>query len=87
LSLELLAGPARDALFLVLALSLPVAGVAALASLVVALFQATTQVNDAAVAHLPRLLAVALALVLLGPWMGHQLGAFAEHVFTLAAAR
>jgi type III secretion HrpO family protein len=67
---------AQEALLLSLALSLPVVGVAALVGLLVAIFQAATQVQDFTLAHLPRLLVVALALSLAGPWMGGELVEF-----------
>ncbi len=78
---------AREALLLAIALSLPVVGVAALIGLVVAAFQAASQIQDPTLAHLPRLLGVVAALVVLAPWMGHELGRFAERMFLLAAAR
>ncbi len=78
---------AREALLLALALSLPIVAVAALVGLVVAALQAASQLQDPTVAHLPRLLAVVAALVVLGPWIGHQVGEFAERMFVLAAAR
>jgi type III secretion HrpO family protein len=81
---EELVGHAREALLLIIALSLPVVGVAAVVGLVVAAFQAASQVQDATLAHLPRLVAVAGALVLLGPWMGIQVATFAERLFLLA---
>jgi len=83
----LLLDAARDALLLALTLSLPVVAVAALVGLVVAAFQAAVQIQDATVAHLPRLLAVVAALVVLGPWMGREMAAFAERVFVIAASR
>jgi type III secretion HrpO family protein len=79
-----LAEYAGEALMLAVALSLPVVGVAALIGLVVATFQAASQVQDATLAHLPRLLVVAGALVVLGPWMGGEVASFAERVFLLA---
>ena len=78
---------ARDALLLALSLSLPIVAVAALVGLVVAAFQAAVQIQDPTVAHLPRLLAVVAALVVLGPWIGHAVGAFAERMFVMAASR
>lgn len=87
MSPALLLDQARQALLLSVAVALPVLAVAALVGLVVAAFQAASQIQDPTIAHLPRLLAVAAALVVLGPWMGSQIGAFAEHVLTLAAAR
>jgi len=77
---------AQQALFLVLAVSLPVLGIAAVVGLVVAAFQAASQVQDPTLAHLPRMLAVIAALAFLGPWMGHQVAAFAQQMF-LAFAR
>ncbi len=78
---------AQNALVLSMAIALPVLGVAAIVGLIVAAFQAASQIQDPTIAHLPRLCAVIVALVLLGPWMGSQIGAFAERMFTMAATR
>ena len=65
------------ALVLAIVVSLPVVGVAAVIGLIVAAFQAATQLQDATIAHLPRLIAVALVLVVLAPWMGSEIANFA----------
>jgi len=78
---------AQNALLLSVAVALPVLAVAALVGLVVAAFQAASQIQDPTIAHLPRLLAVVAALVVLGPWMGSQIGAFAERMLVMAASR
>lgn len=72
---------AQTALWLSLALSVPVVGIAALVSLVMALFQAATQVNDATIAHLPRFIAVVLALAVGGGYIGQEITRFAADVF------
>jgi type III secretion HrpO family protein len=72
---------AQQALLLVVAVSLPILGVAAVVGLLVAALQAASQIQDPTLAHLPRLLAVVAALALLGPWMGHEVAAFAAHMF------
>ncbi len=77
---------ANSALLLSVAVALPVLAVAALVGLIVAAFQAASQIQDATIAHLPRLLAVVAALVVLGPWMGSQIGAFAQRMLMMAAA-
>jgi type III secretory pathway component EscS len=77
----------QEALILVVLLSLPVVAVAALVGLVVAAFQAASQIQDPTIAHLPRLVAVAAALVFFGGFMGHEIAAFTERVFLLAASR
>ncbi|HKQ69824.1 MAG TPA: flagellar biosynthetic protein FliQ [Polyangiaceae bacterium] len=76
-----LAAYAQEALLLSVAIALPVVAVAAIVGLVVAVLQAATQIQDVTIAHLPRFLAVALTLALLGPWMGRQIAAFAARVF------
>jgi type III secretory pathway component EscS len=75
---------AQQALVLATLVSLPVIGVAALVGLLVAAIQAASQIQDPTIAHLPRVLAVTGALVVLGPWIGMQIAAFAERVFVLA---
>ena len=54
---------AQNALLLSIAVALPVLGVAAIVGLLVAAFQAASQIQDPTIAHLPRLLAVVAALV------------------------
>jgi flagellar biosynthesis protein FliQ len=58
-----------------------VLGVAAVVGLVVAAVQAASQIQDPTLAHLPRLLAVIAAVAVLGPWMGHEVAAFAQQMF------
>ena len=76
-----LAAQAQEALLLSVAVTLPVVAVAAVVGLVIAVFQAATQIQDITLAHLPRFLAVAAALALLGPWMGRQIAIFAARIF------
>jgi flagellar biosynthesis protein FliQ len=76
-----LAYRAQEALLLSVAVALPVVAIAAIVGLVVAVLQAATQVQDVTIAHLPRFLAVAAALAVLGPWMGRQIAAFAARIF------
>jgi flagellar biosynthesis protein FliQ len=78
---------AQQALLLTIALSLTVLEVAAVVGLVVAAFQAASQIQDPTLAHLPRLLAVIAALALLGPWMGREVAAFAEQALGAGMTR
>jgi len=73
---------AEQALLLSVAVSVPVIAFAALASLLVSVVQAVTQVTDSTIAHLPRLLVVSVVLVAAGPWMGAQIVAFAVRAFS-----
>lgn len=82
---HLLGESAIGALLLAIAMGLPVVLVAALVGAVVAALQAATQIQDPTLAHLPRLLAVAGSLALLGGWMARELSRFAVRMFELAA--
>jgi type III secretion HrpO family protein len=75
---------AQQALLLVVAVSVPVLAVAAVVGLLTAALQAATQIQDPTLAHLPRLVAVVAAIALLGPWMGHEVAAFAQQMFASA---
>jgi type III secretion HrpO family protein len=75
---------AQQALLLVVAVSVPVLAVAAVVGLLTAALQAATQIQDPTLAHLPRLVAVVAAIALLGPWMGHEVAAFAAQMFASA---
>lgn len=81
-SLDGLASIGQDALLLAVFVSLPAVVVAALIGFFVAALQAATQIQDATISHLPRLLGVTLALILVGPWMGAQIVAFAARAFS-----
>jgi type III secretion HrpO family protein len=72
---------AQQALLLSLVVSLPVLAVAAAVGLIGAIVQAATQVQDSALGHFPKFVAVTLALALLGPWMGRQILSFSLRAF------
>jgi flagellar biosynthesis protein FliQ len=77
-SQELLLRVARDGLWLALMVSAPAVLASWLAGLVVGVFQAATQIQESSVAFVPKLLAVALTLLALGPALGGQMVRFAE---------
>jgi flagellar biosynthetic protein FliQ len=60
---------ARDALLLTLLLSAPILLVSLVVGLVIAMFQAATQINEMTLSFVPKLLAVAVVLIWAGPWM------------------
>lgn len=59
----------QNALFLLLAVSAPILGVVLLVGLVVSLFQALTQINEATLSFVPKLLAAVAVFAIAGPWM------------------
>ncbi|MGO9444801.1 MAG: flagellar biosynthesis protein FliQ [Thiobacillaceae bacterium] len=59
----------QDAMQVVLMLSAPLLAVTLIIGLVVSIFQATTQINDASLSFVPKLVAVIVTLIVAGPWM------------------
>ena len=59
----------REALTLLLMISMPVLGVVMAVGLLVSVFQAVTQVHEATLAFVPKLLAAVLVFAVAGPWM------------------
>jgi flagellar biosynthetic protein FliQ len=47
----------------------PILLVTLVVGLVISIFQAATQINEMTLSFIPKLLAVGIALVLLGPWL------------------
>ena len=58
--------------------SAPVLLLGLAAGLSVSIFQAATQINDAALAFIPKILATVLALFFFGPWMISEMANYAE---------
>ncbi len=59
----------QEALFTLLLISAPVLGVVLVVGLVVSLFQAITQVNEATLTFIPKLVAAVVVFAMAGPWM------------------
>ncbi len=68
----------QSALFTGLLIGAPVLGVALAVGLVISLLQAATQIQEQTLSFLPKLLAVVIVLVMLGPWMLTHLMQLAE---------
>ena len=59
----------QEALWMLLMVSAPVLGVVLVVGLLVSLFQAVTQINEATLAFVPKLIAAVAVFALAGPWM------------------
>lgn len=59
----------RNALETMLVVSAPLLLVALLIGLLVSFFQAITQLNEQTLSFLPKLVAVAVTMIVAGPWM------------------
>ncbi|MBA3059917.1 MAG: flagellar biosynthesis protein FliQ [Gammaproteobacteria bacterium] len=59
----------QEALIMLLMVSAPVLGVVLVVGLLISLFQAVTQINEATLAFVPKLVAAMAVFALTGPWM------------------
>ena len=59
----------QEALLMLLMVASPVLGVALVVGLLVSLFQAVTQINEATLAFVPKLISVVAVIAIAGPWM------------------
>lgn len=59
----------QEALLMLLMVSAPVLGAALVVGLLVSLFQAVTQIHEATLAFVPKLIAVIAVFAIAGPWM------------------
>ena len=71
----------RDGMLVMLKLGGPPLLVALAVGLLVALLQAITQVNEATLAFVPKVLALGVALILLGPFMASTLADYTHLLF------
>lgn len=63
----------QEALWMLLLVSAPVLGTVLVVGLVVSLFQAVTQIHEATLAFVPKLVAAMLVFAIAGPWMLNML--------------
>ena len=70
----------NEAVKLTLMLSLPLLGTGLVVGLLVAVFQATTQIQEMTLSFVPKIVAVLLALLAASPWMLEKLTSFAGNL-------
>ena len=73
---------AHQAMYVGLVLAAPLLLVALVVGLVVSLFQAATQINETTLSFIPKLLAIAVTLVIVGPWMLTTMLDYLRHTLT-----
>jgi len=78
-----IAEASREALWVSLQIGGPLLVLLLVVGLVVAVFQALTQVNEASLSFLPKLAALAIALILLTPFFTGVLRGYAQNLFDM----
>lgn len=59
----------QEALVLLLMVSAPILGTILVVGLLISLFQAVTQINEATLSFVPKLISAVVVLTIAGPWM------------------
>jgi flagellar biosynthetic protein FliQ len=72
----------RQAMEVTLMVAAPLLLVALVIGLVVSIFQAATQINEATLSFIPKLVGIFIALVVAGPWMLSIMLDYMRQVFT-----
>ncbi len=72
----------RTAMEVTLMVAAPMLLVALIIGLVVSIFQAATQINEATLSFIPKLVGIFVALIVAGPWMMAVLLDYMRQVFT-----
>jgi len=79
---EFVVGVASEAIKLALLLAAPLLGVGLIVGLVIAILQATTQVQEMTLTFVPKIVCVLLALLAAAPWMLAKITSYTSQVIT-----
>lgn len=71
----------REAISVILKMSLPMLLAALLVGLIIAVFQATTQIQEQTLAFVPKMIAIFLVLMIGGPWLLNLIVSFTITLF------
>ena len=74
-------GLARQSLIVAMEIGSPILGASLVIGIVVSIIQAVTQVNEATLTFVPKLIGVFVAMLLFGPWMMQTLLDFSTGIF------
>ncbi|MEJ2575772.1 MAG: flagellar biosynthesis protein FliQ [Gammaproteobacteria bacterium] len=71
----------RQAMEVTILLAAPILIASLVIGLIIAMFQAATQINEMTLSFVPKLMVVALVTIAAGPWMLRQILGFTERLF------
>lgn len=72
----------RDAIMMVLLIAAPMLGLGLIVGVIVSIFQATTQIQEATLAFIPKIIAVFAGIAIFGPWMLRVITHYTTQLFT-----
>lgn len=71
----------QQAALMILLLSAPMLLIGLVVGLIVSIFQATTQIQEATLSFVPKIVAVLVSMVIFGPWIISTLVNFTRNLF------
>jgi flagellar biosynthesis protein FliQ len=71
----------KDAIMIAMTVAAPVLIISMLIGLIISIFQAVTQIQEQTLTFVPKLAAIIVVLLILGPWMLNTLVKFIETMF------
>ncbi|MPQ99486.1 flagellar biosynthesis protein FliQ [Modestobacter sp. I12A-02628] len=77
---------ALQTMLLAAKVSAPILLTALLVGFAISLFQAATQIQEQTLSFVPKMIAVAVALLVTGNWVLHEMVSFTHHLFELLPA-
>jgi len=80
---QMVVGIGREALMVTLMVASPLLLIRLIKGLIISIFQSVTQINEMTLTFVPKILGVALALLIFLPWMINTLTDFATHMFDM----
>ncbi|MCM1189530.1 MAG: flagellar biosynthesis protein FliQ [bacterium] len=82
MSVDVVADIARDALFLIIKVSLPVLLVSLIIGLVISIFQTVTSIQEQTLTFVPKIICVFLSLIVFGQWMINSMVEFMTQLWS-----
>lgn len=79
---EIVLSLGRDAIWTTVMIAAPLLLSALVVGLVVSIFQAITQINEATLTFIPKMLVIVVVMVVMAPWMTQMLTSYTTELFT-----
>jgi flagellar biosynthetic protein FliQ len=72
----------RDAIWTTVLIASPLLLSALVVGLIVSILQAVTQINEATLTFIPKMLTIVIVMVILAPWMTQMITSYTTELFT-----
>lgn len=82
MTIDAVADIAKDALYIIIEVSLPILLVSLIIGLLVSIFQTVTSIQEQTLTFVPKIIGVFLALMIFGPWMMQRLVEYTTNLWS-----